>query len=78
MNSGALFSVGVSARGKAASNAAKKVLQVLSVTLAVFRSPAPRSQTSQGTIGRDLRPVRRRNSGAMVTVVDVARGVTRA
>jgi hypothetical protein len=74
-----LFCAGVSAWGKAAPNAARKALRVLSVMLAVFLISLPvLSQSSQGTIqGAIFDQTGGAIPGAGVTVIDVARGVTR-
>ncbi len=61
------------------SNAARKLWQILTVAIAVFLISLPLlSQTSQGTIqGRIIDQSGGTIAGAMVTVTDVARGVTR-
>ena len=66
--------------GKSLSNTARKVLRVLTVIVAVFLISVPLlSQTSQGTIqGAIFDQSGGAIPGATVTVIDVARGVTRA
>ena len=75
-----LFFADVSASVKAAPKTARRAFQALCITIAVFLISLPLlSQTSQGTIqGAIFDQSGGVIPGAMVTVIDVARGVTRA
>jgi hypothetical protein len=79
MTSTALFSADGSVWGKSLSNTAPKALRVLTVIVAVFLISVPLfSQSSQGTVqGAIFDQSGGAIPGAMVTVIDVARGVTR-